>query len=408
MASHLKMPPLVCIFLSLSRKAVRDKLHGILRYERMAGSWRVYLQDVSEMIEPLWSRFHQFDGIIADISGMPELDRSILAAGVPTVFVDHSPFSSRKAPLCFVNSDGEAIGRMGAEHLISSGFTHFGFVDSDDSTNPVSYHSRSPNNPTDLNTPFYSLSRRTGFVERLQEEGYSCFIYSDYFAKRQSKKTNGSLQAWLRELPKPIGIMSAWDSRGHQVISSCQNCGFRVPEDVAVLGVDNDEVICQASKPTLSSIVTDNENGGFLAAQMLDKLLRGENLTSKVPYFYKPLYVYNRRSTAYKPDAEPFIREALDFIEAYAGTGINVADIVKQLKISRRLLEMRFREVMGHSILEEIHLARFQRARYLLLETELSSGEIAKLCGYENVHYFYKAFKKMTGKTTTQFRNDRG
>lgn len=291
-----------------------------------------------------------------------------------------------------VRCDGNLIGRMGLEHFMKCGLSNFAFVDEVSNIN-------------------WSLNRRNGFLSRWKElpEGFSdCFVYSeDILSKKYPKTESRRLLKWLRELPKPVGVFCAHDARAQQVIQACHKAEITIPKEVTVLGVDDDEDLCQICDPTLSSIRNDNEGGGYLAAEVLAKMMEFPSQKLE-PCFYPPLYVHTRQSTAIQHHIESFLQDAIQFVEAHAGIGIQVSDVVRAAKVSRRLLEQHFRKVLKRSIHDVILDARFRRVCILLLETDLNINELARLCGFQSEYYICTAFKKRFGKTIFQYRKDRG
>jgi LacI family transcriptional regulator len=211
------------------------------------------------------------------------------------------------------------------------------------------------------------------------------------------------LGQWLRELPKPVGLMAAYDIRGRQVLDACRRVRAEVPDEVAVMGVDNDELLCSLSHPSLSSVVPNPHQIGYEAATMLGKALAGEPLKTETHYV-GPSGVATRQSTdvlAINDDAVAF---ALRFIRDHACQGIKVDDILKEMPMARRSLERRFQDLLGRSIHSEISRLQLERAKTLLCDTNLTLDEVAQKAGFHHPEYLSAVFKKQLGTTPGKFR----
>lgn len=379
---RLKKTFLVSAILDMSSKACRDKLRGIVRYARMFGSWQISLHDKNDLNPAYLKRLSDFDGIIANTDGESFWNGRIAEVKRPTALLDFQTVPETIKRYCHISCDNERIGQFGAEHLLECGYSHFAFV-------------------MDQRLSHWSTARRDAFAARVKQAGFICDCYNDFNSTDEQCLVN-----WIRSLPLPVGIMAALDERGLQVIGACHTANRRVPMDVGVVAVDDDDIICMACEPNLSSVVNDNEQGGFIAAQALDQLMRGI-IRKPRELKYNPLSVNKRQSTGQNFLIDQYVQEALNLIEANAGTGINVTWLAHQIKISRRLLEVKFRESLNVSIHQQIQLVRFRKVKKLLLETNLDIGEIAMATGFESEQYLSFAFKKLFGKTASRFRRDR-
>ena len=375
-------------------KASRDKLLGVLKYARIHGPWRIHLMEGRPQEQTI-TEFSKWGatGIIAEAitsGSSTSFHEAIIRANLPTVIFDpHESFLNPDhffSKFSVVYCDGESVGRMGAEHLLDRKLKSFAFVD-------------------DVYCSNWSVARRVAFVERLAKEGYSCHVY-DVLADNEKTDWGGEqnrMIAWLHSLPKPIGIMAAMDVRGRQIIDACHVAKIEVPYEVCVLGVDNDEIICDTTTPPMSSVMTDSENGGYLAAQILDGLMQHTVRKRKV-VCYRPSYVVSRRSTDAIFVQDKLVIKALEYIRTNAGVNLRVVDIARYLKVSRRLLELHFKETLKTTVIDEIQRERFDYIKSLLLGSHLSIGEITQLCGLENGSHLAAIFKKKFGQTMTQFR----
>ena len=382
--------PQVMILLEMSNKINRDRIQGILRYERLYGPWRLHIVEGRRFEQPF--RDPESLGVSGIIAGttLTELLEPVMRANVPKILFDPlDPYADKDNPFyrhSTVTCDSVAVGRAGAEYLLEQGFSRFAFVG-------------------DIWNSNWSFKRQEGFTQRLAEAGRPCVVYgvpSDA-AKSDWCVEQKSMAAWLTGLSKPVGLMAANDVRGRQVLDTCLMAAISVPEQVAVLGVDNDELICATTNPPMTSILRDTEGSGYYAAQMLDRLMRGKS-RKKESIFYGPLRVVGRQSTEKLQFTDRLAVKAVEFIRINAGISMNVTDVVKHLKVSRRLAELRFRQAVGHSIHDELQNARLAQVRRLLQETDLSITEITEHCGYESESYLGLVFRKQYAMTMRQFR----
>jgi len=215
------------------------------------------------------------------------------------------------------------------------------------------------------------------------------------------------LAAWIRELPKPVGIMACFDIVGRQVLEGCRLIDVAVPDEAAVVGVDNDELLCELADPPLSSVSPDTQRTGYVAAELLDKLMSGKKVPPK-GHFIEPLGVIVRESSDVLAIEDADVSQAVRFIRAHACEGINVQDVLgggsTQLALSRRVLESRFKRLIGRTPHEEIDRVRLNRVKELLRETDLPLAEIARRAGYEHVEYLSVVFKKKAGVPPSEYR----
>ena len=390
MARIAKKMTQVMVLLEMSNKINRDRMQGILRYERLYGPWRLSIVEGKRFEQPLRDLGALgVDGVLAGTT-LTELLEPVMRTRVPTVLFDPlAPYPDAGNPSFRYSKlvcDSVRVGRVGAEYLLAQGFSKFAFVG-------------------DIWDSNWSVKRRDGFVGRLAEEGVSCNVYGPISdaAKSDWGVEQKSMAAWLARLPMPVGLMASNDVRGRQVLDTCLTAGLRVPDQVAVLGVDNDELICSTTNPPLTSILRDTEGSGFYAAQMLDRLMRSRKRKSETQ-LYGPLRVFSRQSTEKLQFDDLLAVRAVEFIRLNSGIGMNVTDVVEHLRVSRRLAEMRFRQAVGHSIHDELQNARLAQVRRLLQETDLSVSEITAHCGYESESYLGLVFRKEYDMTMRQFR----
>jgi len=379
MPRYLNTVPRVLIALSTVQKARRDKLQGILKYARVNGPWDVQMVEDHPYIPRLGSfRNWQPDGVIKD--GAESLHR-VRVGSVPTVLLD-TALPPRRTVFC-VNHDSRQTAECVASHYMRQGFRHFAYVGS-------------------VPRVSWSSIRADAFADLLRRNGHACAIYEPRHADDWGLEQK-HMRKWLAALPKPCGIMVALDLRAKQVLDTCRVAHLRVPEDISVIGVDNDETLCENTTPKLSSVLPDFEGGGYQAAELLDRLMR-RTIRKPVQLTYGVLRIVHRQSSRITPPLSYLAASAVRFIQLNACAGIAVADVVKHLNVSRRLAELRFRESRGHSLHEEIQQCRLERVCTLLRETGLPIKVIGERCGYPTENHLKALFKTRFGMTMRQYR----
>ncbi|QDT09234.1 XylR family transcriptional regulator [Stieleria marina] len=376
--------PHVLLIVETSMAFGRSVLEGISRYLVQNPPWSVQL-DLRELLAtpPAWLRDWEGDGIITR-STTPQMAELISQWGIPTVNLT-DVFGDQGLPS--VLNDHEKIGRVAAQHLMAKGLTRFGycgFADHD-----------------------WSSIRLAGFRDELQKRGFFVDDHSsDWSHSRQVGwgAQQSELVQWIDQLPKPVGVMACNDFRGQHVLEACQANGMSVPDEIAVVGVDNDHVLCDFCNPPLSSVMPAAERIGFEAAGMLDQLMRGESIPSK-RLLIEPLGVAERQSTEVLAIDDVDIVAALQMIRDQACAGLTVGDILKEVPLARSSLERRFRKLVGRSPQAEIRAVQVKRACQLLLDTDLNLTQIATLTGFKHSEYFSVVFKREVGKTPGNYRH---
>jgi LacI family transcriptional regulator len=327
-------------------------------------------------------------GVIGRIQ-TPAIARTLLASGLPLIAVDLTAKQLADGnPLSGVSeicADSHTAGRVAAEHLIERGFTCFGFC---------GYQGR-----------LWSDRRLAGFSEQVQAAGHSCSVYEPPHRHRVLPwgSEQASVVAWLRSLTKPVGIMACNDVRGRQVIEACLQAGLRVPDDVAVVGVDEDRLLCELANPPMSSVVLNLERAGYQAGELLAGLMAGR-VQQPQRVLVEALWVIPRRSTDVLAIEDRHVAAAVRFIRDHCREAITVGDVVAESHISRRSLEIRFQQRLGRSIRQQIQQARLAWSKRLLIETNLSAEKIAQTCGFSSLSYMSSVFHRELGTTLTDYR----
>ena len=381
--------PRIALLIEASRAYGRGLLRGIAKYARLHGPWTLFTEERMLVDRvPSWFGAWRGDGILARV-GSGELERAIYAKHLPAIDLH----GTRKLRMPAVDTDNEVVGRLAAERFLADGYRHFGFCG--------------------FGGLSYSTSRRDAFLSELARHGASCITYEttpDPDAGFRDTEQRGlfvepELSRWLAQLPKPIGIFACNDIRGQQLINLCREIDVPVPEQVAIIGVDNDEVLCELCDPTLTSIELDTQTIGYRAAELLDSLMRGDTVDNALTLL-PPARLVQRESSSVPAVDDEQIARALWFIRVHCAEPILVDDIAREVGLSRRVLERRFRSLLDSSPHEELSRMRLERAKTLLIETDLSQAAIGEKCGFLHAEYLTVAFKRDLGVTPSQFRSE--
>lgn len=380
----------VALLVETSHEFGREVLRGIRDYEKtQENHWAFYLQpdgmrqDVPQMGS--W----QCTGVIARLFG-PAVTRLLLTSGLPLVLLDpYTEHLARKFELSqipYITTDTEEIVRMAFEHLHACGCRAFAFVHSTADT-------------------VWSTTRERGFSALAAQRGFKCHVYGNQPESVSWERDIHKLGTWLARLPRGLGVFAAMDQRGRHVIEACREAGLRVPDDVVVLSVDNDPLLCELCEPSLSSIALDAHRAGFEAARMLHELMRGRSVPPNTRILVKPTHVSRRQSTASGFDQDRLVAGARRFIfDRFQDKGLQIADIAAHCGVSRRLLETRFVQAMGRTLLQELTEIRMERARTLLCESLETVADIAAASGFADPNYFTKAFRQRHGLAPLRYR----
>lgn len=379
----MKSRPSVILFIETSTIYGRRILNGVGRFQRLLGGWSVLLDEgATRGLEPPVLDDISFDGILCR-STSPSWMEALPNYGVPVVDLNDR-YGYLGVPR--VASDMVAIGRKAAEHLLERGFRNIAFCG--------------------MMNEFWSVERRRGVEEatagRGNYLGANDTLYG--YAPRQNW-TNERQQMceWLMTLPRPVGIVASNDARAYAVLDACRTLDIAVPEEIALVGVDNAEIFCELCDPPLSSVVPDAERVGFEAARLLDRLMAGETV-SDFNLLIPPREVMTRSSSDVLAIPDSTIAAALRFIRERACDGIGVSQVVNHVSVSRSALERGFRTYLGHSPQEEIRRIRLSKVKQLLVETDWSLTRIAEVAGFDYPNYMMVQFKRAFGETPSQWR----
>jgi len=384
--------PKVALLLETSTHYGRGLLRGIIRYSHLHGPWSLYIGggDVEQGLPKI-----EFNAIIARVQSV-RLVQDIKRMAIPTMVLEYGTEELALGnPLCGfseVLTDSPKIAHVIADHLIGSGLKNFAYCGF-------------------ANTP-WSRARDRAFEQYLGEIGLPCIKHrinihnwmrnADW--TREWGRERDRLAAWLKLLARPTGLMACNDVCGRRVLEACAEAGVGVPAQLVVVGVDNDDVLCELCDPPLSSVALDLEKAGYKAAHLLDLLMSGRIGNCKYTVLVTPLRVVVRRSSEVIVKDDPVVGNALHFIEDYVGLGIGVSDVVGAMPVSRRTLERRFSRSIGRSILTEINCCRLDRAKRLLQETDLPVCRVATVAGFGNTRMFNRIFRCKENLSPSSFR----
>ena len=373
----------VALIVETSMAYGRGILTGVSKYMTSHEPWSIYV-DQRGLTDPPPSWLKNWNGhgvimrahtnriaqVVADLKVTAvDTQHQLKCLNVPSIISDHV-----------------TIARYAVDHFVERHFHHFAYVG--------------------VERALWSQMRRDAYVDVLKGSGHTCQVYSPISRRRFLESWEGGQQdlaEWLSELPKPVGVFAAHDLRGLCVLDACRRIGLLVPEQVAVIGVDNDEMLCNLADPPLSSVKLDLERMGYQAAAVLDQLMRGKKNPKKMSVV-KPLSVVTRRSTDVVAIGDPLTAQAIRYIHQHSCNGITVDDIAKHCRVSRSYMERSFSKYLGTAPHEHIVRTKISRAKQLLSETDFSLSAIASKIGLSQAAYFSVLFKKEVGQTPGEFR----
>jgi LacI family transcriptional regulator len=383
--------PHVLVMVETSIAYGRGILAGITNWLRTHRRWSMYLEQHELFASPpAWLADWRGDGVVCRVTN-PEVAKILARGGMPVI-----DLNDLHDDLGFVHiwSDHRAIGRMAAEHLIDRGFPLLAFCGFSDQR--------------------WSRLRLEGFRDRAHAARLQVAVFeSDWLGPGapEWEACQERLKTWLRSFTPPFAVMACNDLRGQQVLDAARRAGLAVPEEVGVVGVDDDALLCDLCDPPLSSVRPNPEEVGYLAAQHLDAMMARRRAgqppaaeRSPREFLVPPLSVTVRQSSDILAIADPDLAAVLRLIRECACDGLTIRTIVKNSGMSRTRLERRFRDALGRTLQEEIRGVQMKRARQLLAETDLSLEKIAPLVGFSQASYLSHAFKREVGESPRDYR----
>jgi LacI family transcriptional regulator len=375
----------VALLIETSRSYGRGLLRGIIRYQREHGPWSIYFEPrgVNDSA-PRWLRSWRGHGILARVNDRRTAE-IIRRSGIPAVDLR---FAVPNLGLPAVGIDNATVVRRAVEHFLDRGFTRFAFC---------GYR--------------YGASRWMDlrgelFQKQVAALGFPCELFRSSAARRGGvswEQDQRQLARWVKRLAKPIAVMVCNDDRGLQLLDACRRAGVHVPEDVSVLGVDNDEFMCGLATPPLSSIDINLETIGYEAAGLLDRLMSGKPPPAKA-VLLPAGEVVPRQSTAGLAIDDAELSSAIRYLREHACERVRMRDVTRATGLERRTLERKLKQVLGRSPKQELLRVQIDEAKRLLLSTQLSIKAVSLRAGFVSSRYFSNVFRRREGLAPGQFR----
>lgn len=367
--------PKVVVSLSSTYITNRQILSGILKFIKLNSPWDgAFITGRADepSIETILTEKTQ--GFITDELS-PQTKELVDKFGIATVTVlldADSPNIVGK-----LLGDSVTAGKLAAEHFMKSGFKHFAYVE-------------------DLARMYWSIPRYEGFREALEAAGFECSFYRSLKATADHPKDDRSrLARWLEALPKPCAIFAANDVRARYVLEACRMKNITVPGQVALVGADNDEVLCETAMPAITSIEWNTVDYGYRIAEFLDRVIRkGQRPEKPVVFTYSGHRLVVRASSLMNATGDPLVEECREYLASSLDKKLTTDSIATAMNISRRTLERRFCLGAGHSLRTEIQMMRMSLAKQLLAETDLRLEDIAFKCGFYDVSHMRQTFAR--------------
>ena len=361
-------------------------LHGITDYAKRRGDWTLTFSPESMFIPMRNLKGWPGHGVLALLQTEADA-RDARALRIPVVNLSGA---LGKTGLPRVVVDYRRIGRLAAEHLLDRGFQRFGFYG--------------------LTDRWHSHQRRSGFVERLEQEGLTCDVLevpSGFATPRAWRFWMQPLEDWLPKLKPPVGVLAVHDPRASLLVDACERLGLRVPDDVAVVGIDNDPLACEFARVPLTSVSRNDHRVGYEAAALLDRLMAGQPAPDE-DLQIAPDGVVRRRSTESFAIEDPHVKRLIRYVTEHVAEPFGVERLDKLVPFSRRSLEHRFRDCLRCTPYEYILRIRVRRAEDLLAQTaKCDLGNVARACGFNDTRRFRLVFRQITGVTPTEYHRRR-
>ena len=390
MAHKGEKPPTVLVALDLAYQNGRDYYTGILQHlDDAHRGWDIHLArhglDRSTLEREL---AFGIDGLIFDYMADDRIISRVAAQTLPCVALDCARpdlFAARKRNLAFVDVDSYDIGRHAAEYLSRIGrYATFGTIGYETTCN-------------------WSERRIKSFTEQIAADSGKVSVLRIHRANMESPASREAIRRWIARMQRPFAVMAVCDELARLLVGVLGEMGIRIPHEVAVLGVDNEWILCTHMRPTLSSIKPDFENSGRAAAEYMERMLRRP--TPVMRKIVRVREIVERESTAPSSPAGKMVAKAEEFIRDHGDENLHVGDIVRHLKISRRLLNLRFRQITGRTVIGAIRAKQLERVCALLTATTHSIGEISRLYGFRSENHLKRIFKQTFGMSMREYRN---
>jgi LacI family transcriptional regulator len=377
----------VILLTDFSEEYAKRLLRGIVQYSKEHQPWVLCkmplsyrdLYEVEGVLE--WAIQWKADGIIAQFYSTDRVG-IFKENGIVAIAQD---FKSRFAEIPNITGAHRLAGKMGANYFIRKGFRNFAFYG--------------------LKDIVWSQERYDGFKDELSQYGMDnkLYEYKNEDFKGLWYYESVPLISWLETLPKPVAMMACDDSHAHHIAELCQQYRIKIPEEISLLGVDNDEAICTLSDPPLSSLDQAVEHGGYETARLLDKLIANPNAPHEDVVVY-PTHVVTRQSTDIYATGDKYIATVLKHIHQHADKKLNIGEMTQLVPLSRRLLEERFKKVTGFPVYTYIMNFRINKFAEKLLETDHSIIEIVTDMGFSDYKNMARLFKQVKGCTPSEYR----
>ncbi len=381
--------PKILLMIESSRTCEREFLRGIARFARLHGPWtfyhkpKFYLKSTRRTMSVSQIKNFDPDGII--VSDTEKID-DILSLGCPVII--HT-FKSDQYDVPTVLGDTAQAGQMGAEHLLSLGCDHFAYCG--------------------IGDYYWSRGRFESFQKTVERAGFSTSYYelNPRWIRDRRQKELRLLADWLTSLPTPLGLMTCADDCSQHVVEACKASNMHIPEQISIIGVDNDDMICELSNPPLSSIALNFEIAGYHTAELLDSLMNHRQV-GETSVKVLPSHVEVRASTDILAVNDPDVAAALKFIRENSNKLIQTADVMNVVACSQRTLHNKFLKNIGRSVHHEIKRSRVERIAKMLRETDLTVTQIARQLGYFNVNHISRYFEQEMGIKPLAYRKKAG
>ena len=382
----------IILMLDSSRAADRGFIRGIINYSQGRGHWSFYrfsplfktFPFSNQKQESLLERLNKLDadGIIGYLPAEKKLLKTIMQKNFPVVAL---PVNDPITGITNIKQSTR-VGIMGAEHLLDRGFEHLAFCGSND---------------------HWSIIRRVGFIQKIEQSGLPSMLYPVPENKIKPEGELKKLTQWVNKLPKPVGIMASNDEQAAEIVEACQLAELSIPDEVAILGVDNDEMICTLSNPPISSIQLNNEKVGYLAAEAIDTLIKNNEAKIK-NIIIEPVNIITRQSSDIIAIDDEHVSAAIRFIRSNSRRAIHVQDVIEQSILSSRALQQRFQKFLGRTINHEIRRVRVLEFANLLISTNETVKTLSYDMQFGDIGHISRIFKKEMEMTPIEYRRKYG